>query len=106
MEIITGKYTIKEIFKNHWDEYLEKHPETPGYIRDEVRKVLNCRDPEKGGYSKYACPDHPGEYLIIPHSCKSRFCNTCGVLQTDIWINKAIGDFPGNSILPYYFDYS
>lgn len=94
MEIITGKYTIKEIFKDHWGEYLEKHPRTPAYIRNEVEKMLNCRNPEKGGYTKYACPDHPGEYLVIPHSCKSRFCNACGVLQTDIWINNAIGDFP------------
>lgn len=97
MEIITGKYTIKEIFKDHWDEYLEKHPEAPDYIRDEIRKVLECRNSEKGGYSKYACPDHPEEYVVIPHSCKSRFCNACGVWQTDRWISDVSFDFPETS---------
>lgn len=94
MEIITGKYTIKEIFKNHWDEYLEKHPEVPDYIKKEVRKVLNCRNPEKGGYAKFVCPNHPEEYVIVPHSCKSRFCNVCGVWQTNKWIERSVGDFP------------
>lgn len=97
MEIITGKYTIKEILKDHWSEYLIKHPEVPDYVKEELRKVLACRNLEKGGYAKYACPEHLGEYIVIPFSCKSRFCNVCGVWQTDRWINNTIGDFPKTS---------
>ncbi len=97
MEIITGKYTIKQILKDHWSEYLEKHSETPDYIKNEVRKVLNCRNPEKGGYFKYVCPNHPDQITIIPHSCKSRLCNTCGVWQTNLWINNISADFPQTS---------
>ncbi len=111
MEIITGKYTIKQIFKDknlktnktHWDEYLEKHSNTPDYIKDEVRKMMNCRDPKKNGFSKYACPNHPNECIIIPHSCKSRLCNSCGVSQTDKWVNNTIGDFPNTSYFHIVF---
>ncbi len=94
MEIITGHYTIKQIFKDHWLEYLERHPKTPDYIRNETRKVLSCRDSEKGGYLKYICPNHPNQYTIVPFSCKSRLCNVCGAWQTDKWIEKAIKQFP------------
>lgn len=99
MEYISSvnKYTIKQIFKDHWTEYLAKHPEVPEYVRNEVKKVLNCRDPEKGGYAKFVCPDHPREYVIVPHSCKSRFCNVCGVWQTNKWINNVTSDFPQTS---------
>ncbi len=97
MEIFTGKYTIKQIFKEHWEEYLERYPDIPDYIRKEVRKVLHCRDPEKGGYYKYTCPSHPEESVVIPFSCKSRFCNVCGVYQTNLWINNATTDFPKTS---------
>jgi len=47
MEIITGHYTIKQIFKDHWSKYLEKHLETPNYTKEEVRKMLGCRDYKK-----------------------------------------------------------
>lgn len=94
MEIFTGRYTIKQIFKDGWDRYLLKHPETPEYVKNEIRKMLNCRDSEKSGYFKFACPNHPEEYKIIPHSCKTRICNACGVLQTNLWINNTTTDFP------------
>lgn len=98
MEIITTKkYTNKQIFKDHWLEYLEKHPDVPDYIVKEVEKILYCRDSKKSGYFKYVCPHHPKQYIIIPFSCKSRFCNVCGVWQTDKWVNDIIGDFPNTS---------
>lgn len=103
MEIITGKYTIKQIFKDHWEEYLEKHPDVPDYIKNEIRKILGCRDPEKNGFFKYVCPNHPHECVIIPHSCKGRLCNTCGVSQTDKWIKNTIGDFPNTSYVHIVF---
>lgn len=110
MEILTGKYTIKQILKDknltdrtHWNKYLEKHSGIPDYVKDEVRKMINCRDPKKSGYLKYVCPNHLNKCIIIPHSCKSRFCNVCGVSQTNKWINDAVGDFPNTSYFHIVF---
>lgn len=50
--------------------------------------MLSCRDPEKIGFSQYQCPNHPNHTVKVPHSCKSRFCNTCGKIQTDAWISN------------------
>jgi len=48
--------------------------------------MLSCRDPDKIGFAQYQCPNHPDHIIKIPHSCKCRFCNTCGKIQTDKWI--------------------
>lgn len=95
MEIITGKITIKKIFADHWDTVLAKHKNRiPDYVVDVVNQMLACRDPERLGYAKYACPEHPKQFRVVPHSCKSRFCNSCGVLQNNEWIHKALSLLP------------
>ncbi len=38
------------------------------------------------GFDYYQCPNHPDHFVRVPHSCKSRFCNSCGKIQTDNWI--------------------
>lgn len=98
MEKISGKYTIKQIFQDNWEEYLTKHPDVPDYVRENVTKMLNCRNPEKIGYTKYACPSHPHRFTVVPHSCKSRFCNSCGKVAVDNWIVKSCETFPN---VPY-----
>jgi len=97
MEIVKsfGKYTIKQIFFDHWEEYLKKNLMwLSPHIVDEVERMLACRDPLKSGYHMYACPEHPLEKVYVPHSCKSRFCNVCGVNQTNKWMNEATSYFP------------
>ena len=98
MDILSGKITIREIFKDHWESILAKHKsQLPEYVVDTVNKMLACRDPQKLGYAKYSCPDHPEQVTVVPHSCKSRFCNTCGVLQTNKWMNKALSLLPNTT---------
>lgn len=92
--ITSKKYSIKQIFEEHWDEFLNIHSKTPKYILAEAKKMLNCRNPQKLGYHKYICPDHPNEYTIVPHSCKGRLCSVCGTHQTDRWMNDIMNKFP------------
>lgn len=97
MEVVRsfGKITIKQIFSDYWVEYLKLHLKViPTYVVDEVEKMLACRDPLKSGYHLYVCPEHPLERTYVPHSCKSRFCNVCGVVQTNKWMKEATSYFP------------
>ena len=71
----------------------EEHPHVRQTILDEVEKVLRCKDPQESGYHTYACPDHPEESVIVPHTCKSRFCTRCGKVMTDQWIDRAMEEF-------------
>ena len=98
MEQITGRYTIKQIFQDWWDVYHSAHPKLPGYVLENVRKMLSCRNPQLLGYVKAACPSHPDQVTVIPRSCKSRFCNSCGKIAVDKWLVAACDAFPN---VPY-----
>ena len=89
-------YTIKEIFKDqdNWSWYQVKDPDIPAYKIKEVEKMLACKDPEKSGFFRYACPSHPEQTIIVPKTCKSSVCSSCGTLAGDKWVERAMTLFP------------
>lgn len=94
IETLTGSYTLKQILQEHWSAFKEKHGDRlrPS-ITEEVEKVLACRDPFQQGYHLYRCPNGCSFERIVPHSCKSRFCSSCGKVTTDTWMATALGSF-------------
>lgn len=93
LETIVGKYTIKEIFKDNWDCFFNKHKDDiRESVVENVKKIMDCGDKDKMGYSLYKCKKC-GHKHYVAHTCKSRFCNSCGKVMTDKWINKAQKSF-------------
>ncbi|MBW1771321.1 MAG: transposase zinc-binding domain-containing protein [Deltaproteobacteria bacterium] len=39
---------------------------------------------------RYSKCESGGHVELIPHSCKSRFCPTCGKHATDVWANQVL----------------
>lgn len=88
-------YTIKQILQDHWAHYVLAHlHEIPQYVIDTIDKMLDCRNPQRLGYHKYQCPDHPDQFIILPNTCKSPFCNSCGKKLTDKFVAKVEANFP------------
>ncbi len=86
---------IKQIFKERWEDFLFQHQSLiPEYVNNTIKKMLSCPDPEKLGYHKYTCPSHPDNFRIIPNTCKSNFCNSCGKILTDKFVFKVNSNFP------------
>ena len=85
----SGNYTIKQILKDGWDDFYDLNKDN---IRDvvveNVSKIMNCGNKDKLGYGMYMCPSCGGKHYVA-HTCKSRFCNSCGKIMTDNWINWA-----------------
>jgi hypothetical protein len=85
------RYRIVEILEAHWEAFFQSHR---GWIRpvvrETVRKLLSCRTPALGCHV-YACPSEHG-IRVVPHSCKSRFCPTCGKHATDQWADAVLND--------------
>lgn len=85
------RYTskIKEILKLKWSEFEAKYSKTIRECEKEaVAKVLGCGDP-KNGFAEYWCLECGGkEKKIVPFTCKSRFCPSCGKVYTDKWVEK------------------
>lgn len=77
-------YRLADFFNRWWDEYAQ-HPAE--YITPEQYKAVNairvCRTAALG-IDTYACPEC-GEIREISHSCKNRFCPSCGWRDTLKW---------------------
>lgn len=98
MELVTGTITIKHILQhnNNWQRFYDKHKNRiRKSIVDNINKLLLCHTQELG-FHKYQCPNC-NEIVIVPHSCKSRICSSCGKLATDRWISSSIEQFPNVS---------
>lgn len=91
MEYIAGVVTLQIIFSIHWEAYCAWYK---GAIRsavsENVKKILRCRTPQLG-YHLYQCPQC-SDVRLIPHSCKSRFCSSCGKIATDRWTDERLSD--------------
>ena len=77
----TTYWFLKDIFKNYWDKFLLFAENNNLTIRNvvyrDVKRMINCGSTSLG-FSLYKCPTC-GNEKIVPHTCKSRFCNSCGI---------------------------
>src|SRR4051794_22046643 len=85
MQLIRGK-KLKQIFLDHWPQFAKEHPALRPAIHKNVQKMLTCGT-EAAGFHLYQCPQCGAEKRVA-HTCKSRFCPSCGVGQTERWIQQ------------------
>jgi hypothetical protein len=85
------RYRIVPILEVHWEDFFQAHK---GWIRpvvlETVRKLQACRTPALGCHL-YQCPSCE-RYEVVPHTCKSRFCPSCGKHATDRWADRVLND--------------
>lgn len=87
--IKTSRYTIKQILQDNWDSFYEKHKSLiRSVVIENVKKVMACGNKDILGYNTYVCPECQKK-VFVAHTCKSRFCNSCGKVKNDEWIEKA-----------------
>ena len=71
---------IASIFEDHWeDTYLKNKSLIDKYRSNatiEIQKIIDCAN-KNLGCSLYVCP-HCHDIIFIGHTCKSRFCSSCG----------------------------
>lgn len=75
-------YSVKQIFQDHWEGYLKTH-DVRDIERQEVEKMLSCKDESRGGFWYYCKTCN--EYQFIPFGCNSRLCSCCGKRYIDQW---------------------
>ena len=71
---------IASIFEDYWEKtYLENKTLIDKYRPNatiEIQKIIDCAN-KNLGCSLYVCP-HCNDIVFIGHTCKSRFCSSCG----------------------------
>jgi putative transposase/transposase-like zinc-binding protein len=88
MQLIRGKRYLKQIFAEWYEPFTKTHPTQiqRASIPRNVEKMLKCGT-EEMGFHHYQCSNCRYEKKVA-HTCKSRFCSSCGVRQTDMWIAR------------------
>lgn len=85
------KSKIKLILEDHWSDFLKLYNKRiRKNIKDEVNKVLRCKD-IRHGYIEFKC-DECNVTKKVGFTCKSRFCTSCGKVYTDKWIDNMLGN--------------
>ena len=74
-------WNLKDIFNDYWFDFLDFASSRNLNIRDvvfrDVNRMISCKTPSLG-FSSFKCPNC-GEEKIVYNTCKSRFCNSCGI---------------------------
>jgi hypothetical protein len=76
---MSGANPIKQLLfdtQEYWD-----HEGTPTHVRDAFRKIIKCGTIALGA-EVYASK---AESALVFHTCKSRFCTSCGQRATEEW---------------------
>jgi hypothetical protein len=86
-----GTDRFRKIFIEHWAEWWDRHRQSipadqRAYVQKVVEKMMGCRH-SQNGYARYVCLQCDDE-RIVPFSCKTRFCPSCGKGRTDTWVGK------------------
>jgi len=96
MEYVSGNgIKLRDIFLdngNWWKLFLLHRNLLRLSIIINVLKLLVCRTSFLG-YHQFVCPTC-SKSMKVPHSCKSRFCPSCGKKATDIWIKNSLNTLP------------
>ncbi len=104
MELISGNFNIKDIFTKNsaWEKFwLKNSPHMRWDIIWNVTKTIMCRD--KWGYDLYTCAHCPDSYRKVPHTCKSRFCSSCGKIAADKWAQNSLSEMLNVEYQHLYF---
>lgn len=94
MEYVSG-IKLRDILLdngNWWKFFLTHRRLIRTSIIINVLKVLVCRT-RFLGYHFFVCPKCH-QSIKAPHSCKSRFCSSCGKKATDDWIKNSFNTLP------------
>ncbi|MBU1685685.1 IS91 family transposase [Patescibacteria group bacterium] len=80
---------------NWWKLFLKHRNLIRSSIVINVLKLLSCRTTFLG-YHIFSCLNC-GHSIRVPHSCKSRFCSSCGKKATDNWIKNRFNALPNTA---------
>ncbi len=72
---------LKDIFNDYWFDFLDfaekKKITIRNVVKRDVSRMIQCKTKALGA-SVFKCPNC-GEEKFVYHTCKSRFCNSCGI---------------------------
>ena len=85
---------LRKIIGANWDKFRHWTQQQGQQVRSavvfHVAAMLACRTPKLGAHL-FLCHGC-GQVMVVPHSCKSVACSSCGKARTDAWCNELLSD--------------
>ena len=103
LPIHRNKYSIKSIFANYWNEFVNMANAKNKHIRPAIMfavdKLIHCKDLSKG-YLFFECPKC-NNFYVTGFSCNSRFCPSCGNRYREDYLRR-LGYFGEGYLIAEY----
>lgn len=82
------KNSIREILINNknWERYKLNHPKLEPYFVNEIERMLNCCNPEKGFFVGYC--EKCRKDIVMHFKCNGKACSRCSKYYVDKWVKK------------------
>ena len=84
--------TLKEIFENEWHNFVRNSDseelKRPAVVKN-VWKMMQCKTLWLV-LQVFQCEEHKKIVRLVPNTCKSRFCPSCGYKANLIWLNQLL----------------
>jgi len=83
---------LKAIFENEWGIFERTSNSSElkrKAVRDNVWKLLHCKTLWMG-VQIFQCENHHDVVRLVPCTCKSRFCPSCGYKANLIWLDELL----------------
>lgn len=83
------RHSIRNILTdyNNWEIYKSNHPELNPYPIQEIERMLDCCNPNKGFFYGYC--KHCDKHIIMHLKCNGKMCSRCGKYYVDKWVEKS-----------------
>ena len=86
MRLFDPSYTVADIFRSHFDKYLQQFGPVPKHYYTVVNAMMRCRTEALGGHI-YTC-DSCSHEITLYNSCGNRHCTVCQALTRAKWVEK------------------
>jgi len=86
MRLFQNPYTVADIFRSHFEQYVQQYGPFPLHHYKASNAICQCRTEELGGHI-YKC-DTCSHEITLYNSCRNRHCPQCQAMARAQWVTK------------------
>jgi len=90
MRLVQTPYTVADIFRSHFEQFLLQYGPLPKHYYAVANAIMQCRTEQLGGHI-YKC-DTCSHEITLYNSCRNRHCPQCQAMVRAQWVEQRMQD--------------
>jgi hypothetical protein len=86
MRLYQPSHTVADIFRSHFDQYVQHYGPLPIHYYKAANAIMQCRTEQLGGHI-YKC-DTCSHEITLYNSCRNRHCPQCQAMARAQWVER------------------